>query len=97
MFGSSQLNTSSTFGNVQTATVNPMKDFEVASPPDDTVSAMEFSPATIPQNFLVAGSWDSSVCHCERKMLCGFGIFFSFGCRYDAGKSNRREKRYRNK
>lgn len=62
MFGSSGLNTSSTFGNVQAAPVNPMKDFEVASPPDDTVSAMEFSPATISQNYLVAGSWDNSVC-----------------------------------
>lgn len=61
MFGSSGLNTSSTFGNVQTAPINPMKDFEVASPPDDTVSAMEFSPATISQNFLIAGSWDNSV------------------------------------
>lgn len=63
MFGSSGLNTSSSFGNVQpVAPANPMKDFEVASPPDDTVSAMEFSPATIPQNYLVAGSWDNSVC-----------------------------------
>lgn len=64
MFGSSGLNTSATFGNVpiNAAPINPMKDFEVASPPDDTVSAMEFSPATISQNYLVAGSWDSSVC-----------------------------------
>lgn len=63
MFGSSGLNTSATFGNVpiNAAPINPMKDFEVASPPDDTVSAMEFSPATISQNYLVAGSWDSSV------------------------------------
>lgn len=67
MFGSSGLNTSSSFGNVATtAPINPMKDFEVASPPDDTVSAMEFSPATISQNYLVAGSWDSSVCIFER-------------------------------
>lgn len=41
--------------------VNPMKDFEVASPPEDTVSAMEFSPPTLQQNFLIAGSWDSNV------------------------------------
>jgi mRNA export factor len=38
-----------------------MKDVEVQSPPDDTVSKIEFSPATIPQTFLVAGSWDHNV------------------------------------
>ena len=43
------------------ATANPMKDFEVVSPPDDSISSLAFSPATIPQNFLVAGSWDCSV------------------------------------
>lgn len=61
MFGSPQLGTQSAFGAAQTASVNPMKDIEVASPPEDSVTAMEFSPATIPQNFLIAGSWDSSV------------------------------------
>ncbi|XP_011189810.1 protein Rae1 [Zeugodacus cucurbitae] len=40
---------------------NRMNDFEVTMPPDDSVSALEFSPSTIPQNFLIAGSWDSSV------------------------------------
>jgi len=43
------------------APTNPNKDFEVTQPPDDTVSAMAFSPATMQQNFLIAGSWDSSV------------------------------------
>lgn len=43
------------------STANPMKDFEVTSPPDDSVSALAFSPATLPQNFLVAGSWDNNV------------------------------------
>lgn len=64
MFGASTLGAAPAFGAVaQTvaAPMNPMKDFEVASPPDDTVSAMEFSPATLQQNFLIAGSWDSSV------------------------------------
>lgn len=61
MFGSSNLGTPSAFGSAQSTSINPMKDFEVASPPDDTVSAMEFSPATLQQNFLIAGSWDSSV------------------------------------
>lgn len=41
--------------------MNPNKDFQVSQPPDDTVSALEFSPATIQQNFLVAGSFDNSV------------------------------------
>ena len=41
---------------------NPMKDIEVASPPDDSISALKFSPATtLPKNFLLAGSWDCAV------------------------------------
>jgi len=43
------------------APTNPNKDFEVTQPPDDTISAMAFSPATMQQNFLIAGSWDNSV------------------------------------
>lgn len=43
------------------ATANPMRNFEVVSPPDDSISSLAFSPATIPQNFLIAGSWDNSV------------------------------------
>lgn len=63
MFGQTTLGATTAFGSPQTnqAAINPMKDFEVVSPPDDTVSAMEFSPATMQQNFLIAGSWDSSV------------------------------------
>lgn len=50
------------FGATTTpSTANPMKDFEVTSPPDDSISALAFSPATIPQNFLIAGSWDNNV------------------------------------
>ncbi|XP_050671326.1 protein Rae1 [Leptidea sinapis] len=40
---------------------NPNKDLEVVSPPEDTVSALKFSPPAIPQTFLAAGSWDSQV------------------------------------
>lgn len=40
---------------------NPMKDFEVESPPEDTVSCMEFSPESMQQNFLIAGSWASDI------------------------------------
>uniref|UniRef100_A0A1A9ZKZ3 Uncharacterized protein n=1 Tax=Glossina pallidipes TaxID=7398 RepID=A0A1A9ZKZ3_GLOPL len=52
MFGQSSLGSTST---------NRMNDFEVVAPPEDSVSALEFSPATVQQNFLIAGSWDSSV------------------------------------
>lgn len=49
------------FNNLGAAAGNPNKDLEVSSPPDDTVSALEFSPPSVPQNFLVAGSWDCKV------------------------------------
>ncbi|XP_039270945.2 mRNA export factor RAE1-like [Styela clava] len=56
LFGSSGF---SSFGNSSTSTGttgnhNPMKDFEVASPPEDSISCLEFSPTS---NILVAGSW----------------------------------------
>lgn len=60
MFGS-QLTGQSAFGTAPQVPPNPMKDIEVTAPPEDTVSAMEFSPIALPQNFLLAGSWDSSV------------------------------------
>ncbi|KAG0417882.1 hypothetical protein HPB47_005286 [Ixodes persulcatus] len=44
-----------------TGTHNPMKDFEVVSPPDDSISSLAFSPASLPQNFLIAGSWDNQI------------------------------------
>lgn len=51
------------FGTQQTTTVNvnPMKDFEVTSPPEDSVSSLRFSPPSLPQIFLIAGSWDCNV------------------------------------
>ncbi len=65
MFGSTGFGGSNFLGsNVVTAPTNynPMKDFEVVSPPDDAISCMAFSPASIPQtNFLIAGSWDNHV------------------------------------
>jgi hypothetical protein len=43
------------FGGATTAsTANPMKDFEVTQPPDDSISSLAFSPATLSQNFLIA-------------------------------------------
>lgn len=60
MFGSSQFGqNNASFGTPSTS--NVAKDFEVTSPPDDSISAMEFSPSTIQQNYLVAGSWDFTV------------------------------------
>lgn len=60
MFGS-PLTGQSAFGATPQVQTNPMKDIEVTAPPDYTVSAMEFSPMALQQNFLLAGSWDSSV------------------------------------
>lgn len=39
----------------------PKKDFEVIQPPEDSVSALAFSPAALLRNYLIAGSWDNSV------------------------------------
>ncbi|XP_040567735.1 protein Rae1 [Lepeophtheirus salmonis] len=43
------------------STPNPMKDVEVVNPPDDSVSSLCFSPPSLQQNFLIAGSWDNNV------------------------------------
>lgn len=53
-----------------TTTNNPNKDLEVTSPPDDTVSALEFSPPSVPQTFLIAGSWDCRVKDTYVQPLC---------------------------
>lgn len=36
-------------------------DIEVTQPPDDSISALAFSPASLTQNYLIAGSWENSV------------------------------------
>ena len=63
MFGQAKLGTTSAFAATAgtTAPTNRMNDFEVVSPPEDSVSAMEFSPGTVQQTYLIAGSWDSCV------------------------------------
>ncbi len=67
MFGnSSAFRPGSLFGNTAAATTstgnpNPMKDFEVVQPPDDSVQTLKFSPPAVQQNFLVSGSWDNLV------------------------------------
>jgi mRNA export factor len=45
------------------------KDTEVVSPPEDTVSSLAFSPATLPQNYLIAGSWDNKISCWEIQMM----------------------------
>jgi mRNA export factor len=60
-FGSSQTNTLGLLGGTTTGTQQQPKDFEVESPPDDSISCLEFSPAAIQQVFLIAGSWDNNV------------------------------------
>ena len=35
--------------------------FQVSNPSDDSISSLAFSPASLQQNFLVAGSWDNNV------------------------------------
>lgn len=54
-------NQTTALGSGTPSSANPMKDFEVVSPPDDSISSLAFSPASIQQNFLVAGSWDCNV------------------------------------
>ena len=40
---------------------NPMEDFEIVHSPDDAVTCLAFSPPSIAQNLLIAGSCDSNV------------------------------------
>nr|XP_044997694.1 mRNA export factor-like [Jaculus jaculus] len=50
-----------TFGSAAADHHNPMKDIEVTSSPDDSIGCLSFSPASLPGNFLVAGSWANDV------------------------------------
>ena len=64
MFGSTFGSTASSIGGKMPLSLglgtlqNPMKDVEVASPPDDSVSAIKFSPKG---NFFIASSWSNDV------------------------------------
>lgn len=49
------------FNQLGGASANPNKDLEVTSPPEDAVSSLEFSPPSVQQTFLIAGSWDCRV------------------------------------
>lgn len=61
MFG--QIGTNTLFGSTTTTiqSYNPMKDIEVTSPPDDTISSLAFSPGSLAATYLTAGSWDNNV------------------------------------
>jgi hypothetical protein len=56
-----------------------MKDFEVTSPPDDSISSLAFSPTTVQQNFLIAGSWDNNVSECRYEGACNIKKLFRYG------------------
>lgn len=60
--GGSVFGQNTSFGQTQAlSTHNPMKSIEVVSPPEDSISSLSFSPPSMPQTFLIAGSWDSKV------------------------------------
>lgn len=46
----------------------PKRDSEAIEPPSDAVSALVFSPAAIPEDYLIAGSWDHTVSFRSVKM-----------------------------
>ena len=66
--GASSFGTTSNFSGLSN-NCNPMKDVEVTSPPDDSVSSLAFSPACLNNTFLVAGSWDNNVSAGRRQVL----------------------------
>ncbi|CAF3753528.1 unnamed protein product [Adineta steineri] len=47
------------FGSTTAAATQ--KDVEVAQPPDDAISCMKFSPASVPQTYLIASSWANDI------------------------------------
>uniref|UniRef100_A0A8C7U5C6 Rae1 protein homolog n=1 Tax=Oncorhynchus mykiss TaxID=8022 RepID=A0A8C7U5C6_ONCMY len=61
LFGASTGFGAGGFGAATTDTHNPMKDVEVTSPPDDSISCLAFSPPAMPGNFLIGGSWANDV------------------------------------
>ena len=47
-----------TLGGTMGGSHNPNKDYEVQQPPEDSISALKFSPNS---NYLVASSWNNNV------------------------------------
>lgn len=71
MFQQGALSTNTPFGGSRTTATNS-KDFEVVSPPSDSISSLAFSPAALQKNFLVAGSWDNNVGSFAYYIFCSF-------------------------
>jgi mRNA export factor len=52
---------SSTLSSTTTTGGIAQKDLEISQPPDDAVSCLKFSPASVPQTYLIAGSWANDI------------------------------------
>ena len=61
LFGQSTFGQTTNFGGMSSNNPNPMKDVEVANPPDDSISCLRFSPGSVQSTLLLAGSWDNNV------------------------------------
>lgn len=60
------------WGAPVSAPTNPNNDFQVANPPSDGISSLEWSPMG---NFLVATAWDGDVRVCVmRRVMCACGL-----------------------
>ena len=59
-----------------TTTATP-SDPTVEPAPQDTINALQFSPACVPQVYLAAGGWDSNVLFFLSCFLSCFQLFFS--------------------
>ena len=52
---------SSTTGTTATTSTVGQKDVELVQPPDDAISCLKFSPASVPQTYLIASSWANDI------------------------------------
>ncbi len=61
------------WGAPVSAPTNPNSDFQVANPPSDGISSVEWSPMG---NFLVATAWDGDVRVCVMRASRGVCVWF---------------------
>ena len=61
------------WGAPVSAPTNPNNDFQVANPPSDGISSVEWSPMG---NFLVATAWDGDVRVCVMRASRGVCVWF---------------------
>ena len=78
--GGSSFGNTSVFGQNTSTNHNPMKDIEVTSPPDDSVSSIAFSPGVLPSTFLVASSWDNNVRFLSAEIRTGHSTQLHYRC-----------------